>query len=363
MALDRPMSNRYLLVAALLPLWVSIAALAYVVIRELGWQRLKRYTFAWLCVALSLASFPAAGFLKVAWPYKDRILAKLIRRESPAVVLSAGCSVFPANNIWNTSVRNLPLDPHWQNYLQTMGPNQPLHADFTLPFAFVAGGAPTASVDLGGNSESDPGPYRIPDNAPIELGEDAHVLVLDSEPCRLYELYAAKHVGEGRWEAGTGAIFDLRSNKLRPQGWTSADASGLPILPGLVRYDEVASGHIRHALRFSTRLTRRAFIWPARHFASRSEDPNLPPMGLRVRLRDSFDTAGLSPEAQVILTALKEYGMFLADNGGNWFLSGAIDSRWSSRLAQELKKVTGSDFEAVDSTSLMKDPDSAEVRP
>jgi len=357
------MSNRLLLVLALLPLWVAVAALAYVVIRELGWARLKRYTFAWTCVALSLLSLPAAGFLKVAWPYKARILARLVRVESPAVVLSGGCSIFPANNIWNMSVHNLPLDPRWQAYLQTMGPSLPLHADFSLPYSVLTGSQPAASVDLGGQSESDAGPYRIPDNVTVEGGEDAHLVVLDTQPCKLYELYGARRVGSGFWSAGTGAIFDLRSNALRPEGWTSADAAGLPILPGLVRYDEVKSGHIRHALRFTTRLTRRAFVWPARHFASRSEDPNLPPMGLRVRLRESFDISGFSPETQVILAALKEYGMFLSDNGGNWFLSGGLDSRWDSRLGQELRRVVGSDFEGVDSSSLMKDKDSGEVRP
>ena len=357
------MSNRYLILLPVLALWVAIAALAYVVIRELGWARLKRYTLAWLCVALSMLSLPAAGVLKLAWPYKNRILARLTRRYSPAVALGGGCSVFPANNIWNTSVHNLPLDPHSQAYVQNMGADQPLHFDSGVPYSFLTGEQPRAAVDLGGNGESDSGPYRIPDNAPIEPAEDAHLLVLDGGLCRLYELYSAKHSGAGQWEAGTGAIWDLRSNRLRPDGWTSADAAGLPILPGLVRYDEVKSGHIRHALRFTTRLTRRAYVWPARHFASQSADPNLPPMGQRFRLRDSFDIGAVSPESQVIFTALKEYGMFLADNGGNWFLTGGQDSRWSSSISSDFRKVRGSDFEAVDSSSLMKDRDSGEVRP
>jgi hypothetical protein len=178
----------------------------------------------------------------------------------------------------------------------------------------------------------------------------------------LYELFDARHTGSHKWQAGSGAIFDLRSNKLRPNEWTSADAAGLPMIPGLVRYDEVGAGAIRHALRFTTPKTRNAFVWPARHRASSSADPNLPPMGQRFRLRASLDMARFSKETRVVLIALQEYGMFLADNGGRWYVSGTMDSRWPTQLTTELREVHGSDFEAVDSSGLMINPDSGRVR-
>jgi hypothetical protein len=196
----------------------------------------------------------------------------------------------------------------------------------------------------------------------VETGGDAHVLVIDQDDCRLYELFGSRRIGPQEWEASSGAIFDLRSNRLRPAGWTSADGAGLPILPGLVRYDELRAGQIRHALRFTTRQTSREFKWPARHLASRLTDPRLPPMGQRFRLRSSFDIGGFAPETRVILTALQTYGMLLSDNGGPWFLTGAIDSRWPSSIASELRNVKGSDFEAVDISGLMIDPDSGEAR-
>jgi hypothetical protein len=356
------MSNRYLVVLTVIALWLAVLVLAYIVMRELGWKRVRQYSLAWVILGFSLAGLPGAGFLKVAWPYKDRLLARIIPRHSPAVVLGGGCSIFPVTNVWNIPVRDLPLDPHSAAYVQSMAPAAPLHLDFSMPFSVLSGDQPTAQVDFGGNGESDPGPYRIPDGVPVEGGEDNHLIVLDGGLCRLYELYSARRIGPGQWAAGTGAIWDLRSNRLRPDGWTSADAAGLPILPGLLRYDEVEAGHIRHALRLTTRLTRRAYIWPARHFASHYTDPNLPPMGQRFRLRASYDISGFSRDAQVILTALKDYGMMLSDNGGNWFLTGAADSRFRSGLVGELKKVVGSDFEAVDQSGLMKDKDSGETR-
>ena len=347
--------------AALLSMWVAIAALSYLVGREIGWARLKKYSVALTVLVLALLALPGAAVVKLGAPYKDRILARLIPHHSPPVHLASGCSVFPDNNIWNTSVRNLPLDPNSSAYIQSMGPNAPLHADFSVPYGITDGSEGVAEVALA-SDESDRGPYRIPDGAPIEKAGDAHVIVVDNGACRLYELYAAARVGHLSWQASSGAIFDLRSNKLRPEGWTSADAAGLPIFAGLVRYDEVKAGQIRHALRFTAPHTRRTFLWPARHFASSSTDPSLPPMGQRFRLRSSFDTSGLTPEAQVILTALKEYGMFLSDNGGAWYLTGALDSNWSSRTMADLKTVEGSDFEAVDSSMLMVAPDSGEVR-
>jgi hypothetical protein len=222
------------------------------------------------------------------------------------------------------------------------------------------------NVDFDYAEESDPGPYPIPADAPIEGGDlssgDRHVLVLDRDACILYELYAAYPQPDGSWEAGSGAVFDFNSNALRPAGWTSADAAGLPILPGLVRYEEVASGEIQHALRFTAPQTRQAYVWPARHFASNLTDAAYPPMGMRFRLKAGFDISGFSEEMQVILRALKKYGMILADNGSAWYLSGAPDSRWDNDfLVNELGQVKGSDFEAVDESSLMVGPDSGQA--
>ena len=215
--------------------------------------------------------------------------------------------------------------------------------------------------------ESDPGPYPIPPNPPIEGGPDSdgdrHVLVIDRDNCTLYELFAAvPQNGGASWTAGSGAVFDLSSNALRPDTWTSADAAGLPILAGLVRYDEVASGEINHALRFTAPQTRRAYVWPARHYASSLTGLNYPPMGQRFRLKASVDIAGFAPEVQVILRALKKYGMMLADNGSAWFLSGVPDERWNNDNLQQLRRLTGLAFEAVDGSALMIDANSGQAR-
>ena len=194
--------------------------------------------------------------------------------------------------------------------------------------------------------ESDRGPYPIPAGVHVEGGSDRHAILVDRSSCRLYELYALRREG-ARWHAGSGAIWSLRSNRLRHAGWTSADAAGLPILPGLARYDEVARGAIRHALRFTAPRTRRAYVWPARHFASDSTDPRLPPMGLRLRLKASFDTRPFPRQARIVLVALKRYGMLLADNGSSWFVSGAPDQRWRNDQLHTLARVHGSDFEVV----------------
>jgi hypothetical protein len=261
---------------------------------------------------------------------------------------------------------DLPLDANSQTYIDQMGPGDKLHADFGIGggyrYAVADGTDPQDEMEIGAAGESDPGPYRIPENAPVEEGSDGHVLVLDRGNCLLYELFGAAHTGPNQWSTGSAAIFDLRSNKLRPSGWTSADAAGTAILPGLARYEEVAAGRISHALRFTTRRTRRAFVWPARHFASSSNDPSLPPMGQRFRLRASVDLSRFSRQTQVILTALKEYGMILSDNGGNWYLSGALDSRWASSIPREFATLHGSDFEAVNVSGLMIDADSGQAR-
>lgn len=302
-------------------------------------------------------------------------------RSTPAAtathVAGQPCPVFPANNIWNRNISALPVHPLSSNYINSIGLTSRVHADFGsglweggpigIPFVRVMQGQPPVSIfftDYG--EESDPGPYPVPTNAPIEGGPngtgDRHVLVVDSSNCVLYEMFRAFPRQSGDWEAASGAVFPLTSNALREAGFTSADAAGLPIYPGLVRYEEVASGAIRHALRFTAPNTQRAYLWPARHFASSSTDPNLPPMGLRVRLKASVDISGYPPEIRVILQALKDYGMFLADNGSPWYISGAPDERWDNDMLHRMDVLRGSDFEAVDESSLMIDPNSGQSR-
>ncbi|MBI1311819.1 hypothetical protein GC176_11050 [bacterium] len=270
--------------------------------------------------------------------------------------------IFPTSNEWNRRVDALPvhqLSPVW---LRSIGLDKGLHPDFGttwrgvpngIPFVVVRPEQPKVAVAFEYADESDPGPYPIPPNPPIEGGRDApwdsdrHVIMIDPQQRRLYELYQLIPDPIVGWRAGSGAIFDLSRNHDRPEGWTSADAAGLPIFPGLVRYDEVAAGEIRHALRFTVVKSQRAYIFPARHFASRSSDPNLPPMGLRVRLRADFDVSKFPPGVRVILTALQRYGMLLADNGSDWFISGAPDPRWNDSELATLKQIKGRDLECV----------------
>ncbi|HKP74513.1 MAG TPA: hypothetical protein VJT67_03175 [Longimicrobiaceae bacterium] len=270
---------------------------------------------------------------------------------------------FPADNAWNRDVSGDPVDPASSTLLASCGGlDRGLHPDFGtvwdgapngIPYVVVSGDQAKVPVSFGYADESDPGPYPVPSNAPIEGGPngsgDRHVLVVDRDNWKLYELYDAHPVNAGAsWTAGSGAIFDLNSNTLRPAGWTSADAAGLPIFPGLVRYDEVVEQkEIRHALRFTCPTTRRAYVSPARHFASSRTDPSLPPMGMRVRLRAGFDVSPYPPNVQVILRAMKTYGMLLADNGSAWYVSGAPDSRWSDDELATLRNVRGGDFEVV----------------
>jgi hypothetical protein len=271
-------------------------------------------------------------------------------------------SVFPADNPWNQDISREPVDPNSQAILKTIGLDKGLHADFGttyngapngIPFIVVSGSQPRVPVQFEYQDESDPGPYPIPAGAPIEGGPagkgDRHVLVIDRDAWKLYELWSAQPVDNGKsWRAGSGAVFDLNSNHLRPAGWTSADAAGLPVFPGLVRYDEVMEKKaILHALRFTCARSRRAYLAPATHFASKLTNADLPPMGMRVRLRADFDLSGFSPTAQVILTALKKYGILLADNGSDWYLSGAPDPRWDDDALHTLSRVKGRDFEVV----------------
>ena len=275
---------------------------------------------------------------------------------SNAVVGTGGCPLFPDDNPWRTDVSRYPVHPNSDRYIAYIlgsGGNRFLHADFGenpeygIPYVVVPPDQPRVPVEFEYADESDPGPYPIPPDAPVEGGSDRHVIVLQQGTCRLYELFAARYVGSG-WQAGSGAVFDLLSNALRPNGWTSADAAGLPIFPGLVRYDEVQSGRITHALRFTVSRTQRGYVQPATHFASSITDPSAPPMGLRLRLRADFDTSRYRGSARVILEALKQYGMFVADNGSNWFISGTSHPGWDDDDLNQLKTVPGTAFEVVD---------------
>jgi len=287
-----------------------------------------------------------------------------------------GCSIFPTNNIWNTPIDNLPLDPNSSTYINTIGADTGLHPDFGsgewnggpigIPYTIVPGTQPKVEITFDYAEESDPGPYPIPPDALIEGGSnstgDRHVLVLEKDNCILYELFDAHPQADNSWHAGSGAVFDLSSHKLRPDTWTSADAAGLPILPGLIRYDEVISGEIKHAIRFTAPQTQKAHIWPARHDASHLTDYIYPPMGQRFRLKADYDISGSSLDVQTILKAFKRYGIILADNGSAWFISGVPDARWDNDILRQLRQVKGSDFEAVDESSLMIDKDSGEAK-
>jgi len=299
----------------------------------------------------------------------------------------AGCPMLPADNIWNTPVDTLPLESRSQDYINRIGADTAFHPDFGapywtgtrmapigIPYNVVSSSQPKKMVYFGYADESDPGPYPVPDIPLIEgilpggdqnIDGDRHILIVDSDNCFLYEMFYSWPRNDDSWDAGSGAIFDLRSNDLRPDGWTSADAAGLPILPGLVRYDEVAAGEISHAIRFTARNShiRQAYVWPARHQANTSSSLSLPPMGQRFRLKASFDISGFSAHTRVILTAMKKYGIILADNGSDWYVSGVADDRWDNdTLVGEFRQVHGSDFEAVDVSSLMVSPDSGQVK-
>jgi hypothetical protein len=275
------------------------------------------------------------------------------------------CSVFPASNPWNQAVDKLPVAAGSDAVISSIGRDRGLHADFGsglwdggpigIPVTVVSGKQKKSRVSFEYADESDKGPYPIPANVALEGGRqsdgDRHAIIVDRDSCKLYELYALYPKGSG-WSAGSGAIWSLKSNRLRPSGWTSADAAGLPIFPGLARFDEVKRGRIDHALRFTVSRTRKAFVWPARHYASSSTDASLPPMGLRVRLKASFDTRPFPKQARIVLEAMKRYGMIVADNGSDWYVSGAPDPRWSNDQLHTLGRVTGSNFEVVDTASL-----------
>jgi hypothetical protein len=272
------------------------------------------------------------------------------------------CPVFPASNALNEDISKAPSDPNSASYIDSIGASVDLHADFGtnpsygIPYSIVKRGRQKVPIKFSEyGEESDPGPYPIPPNAPVEgAGEegDRHVIVMQEGSCKLYELYSARRTGGG-WEAGSGAVFNLRSNALRPEGWTSADAAGLPIFPLLARYSEVRAGQIDHALRVTVPRTQAGYIHPATHLASSSTDASLPPMGLRLRLKASFSLASYHGQALVILRALKRYGLIVADNGSPWYITGAPDPRWNDEDLDQLKTVPGAAFEAVRSGPIL----------
>jgi len=290
--------------------------------------------------------------------------------QTPSGPMIANCPMFPANNFWDARVDTLPIAPQSDSWIESIGRTESFHMDFGsgeydggsigIPYNVVAGSTVSKSGILFDYAdESDAGPYPVPDNPNIEYGSDHHILIVDSDTCTLYEIYDASSE-KGQWRGGSGAIWDLNSNALRPAAWTSADAAGLPILPGLVRYDQITAGVINHALRFTAEDTA-GYIWPARH---QTDDPQdgIPPMGARFRLKANYDISGFPTEMQILLKAMKEYGIVLADNGSNWYVNGAPDERWDNDMLHLLDVLAGNDFEVVDTSGLMVDVDSGEVK-
>ena len=282
----------------------------------------------------------------------------------------ANCPIFPADNYWNTPIDSLPTHPQSALWTSSIGSAESFHMDFGsgewdggpigIPYNVVAGSTvPKYAAEFYYPDESDAGPYPISDNPQREWGSDHHILTIDTDTCTLYEIYDASF-DNAQWSGGSGAIWDLNSNTLRPDTWTSADAAGLPILPGLVRYDEIVAGEIKHALRFTAEETA-GYIWPARHQTSDPQDA-IPPMGARFRLKADYDISNFPPEMQILLQAMKTYGIVLADNGSNWYVSGVPDERWDNDMLHLLDVMAGDDFEAVDTSVLMVDVDSGEIK-
>jgi hypothetical protein len=311
-----------------------------------------------LVCSVGVAAFAAPSLTAIstaasASALADRVAPPTTSRSGPNGISPTigGCSIFPSDSPWNMRIDGLPVRAGSAQMIAGLSGN--LHADFGavfgIPYAVVPANQPLVPIGFRGNgaNESDPGPYPIPSNAPIEAGSDGHVLVLQQGICRLFELDQGVAQGTG-WLASWGAEFDLSSNALRPLGWTSADAAGLPILAGLVRYDEVAAGRVDHAIRVTFSKTQRGYILPATHFASADTNPNLPPMGLRMRMRADVDISGLHGQALIVATAMKQYGFIVADNGSNWFFQGDPNPGWNNDDLNQLKSIPGSAFEVVD---------------
>ena len=318
-----------------------------------------------LAAAAALATTPAVTLMQTA-----------PARAATPVPAAPSCPVFPADNVWNTDISALPVDAHSAAWMASMhSATTNLHPDFGpsgdpanpygMPYTVVSPSHPLVTPSFLYGTESDPGPYPFGPDTPIEGGAqsagDRHALMVNGANCTLYELGNARSYGATA-TADAGAIWNLESNALRPSGWTSADAAGLPILPGLLRYDEVLSGSVTHAVRVTAQTTDTSFLWPARHEAGSASSANLPPMGARFRLRSGYDISTYSPQAQVILRAMEHYGLIVADNGSNWYFGGTADAGWPLSLVDELKQIPASAFEAVDESSLMIDPNSGQAR-
>ncbi|TPW12190.1 MAG: hypothetical protein FD127_2780 [Acidimicrobiaceae bacterium] len=321
-------------------------------------------TTAAMSVALALAASAAPPITAVIAPASALQPADRLTPPGPSL---GGCPVFPSSNAWNTDVSGYPLHPRSAQIIATIQSvgGDDLHPDFGsnpaygIPYVVVSEAQPVVPITYTAyGDESDPGPFPVPLNAPVEGGGgstgDRHVLVMRQGTCELFELYVARRTGAG-WSADSGARWDLTTGALRPIGWTSADAAGLPILPGLVRYDEVASGVVRHAIRVTFAQTQRGFILPATHFASSRTNPDLPPMGMRLRLSATFDVNQLTGQARVIASAMQTYGLIVADNGSNWFFQGAPDPAWDDDDLSQLKAIPGTAFEVVDTGPVRTD--------
>jgi hypothetical protein len=280
--------------------------------------------------------------------------------------------MLPANNIWHSDVSKLPVHARSRAWLKSMqAATSFLHPDFGpsfgkprpygIPYNVVGSGHARHRIEFDYADESDPGLYPVGNDTVIEMGSDRHALIVDRDTCKLFELFDLRKV-DGEWQAGSGAIFDLRSNKLRPRTWTSADAAGLPILPGLIRRNEIAAGRIDHAIRFTVEKTSRRFIWPARHQAGSTDSVNVPPMGARFRLKAGFDITGFRSDTRIVLRAMKKYGLILADNGSNWYFGGTSEEGWNNDMLDELKTVPARAFVAVDVSGLRIDSDSGRAR-
>jgi hypothetical protein len=299
------------------------------------------------------------------------LLGSLVPSSAPAdasaMPEAPNCPIYADDDVWHSNISQMPVHPMSATWINnTGGPAKLIHPDFGGPYGYqlqvVDNATPTTRLDFDYADESDNVAYPFTASTPIEPASDAHAFMLNKDTCLLYELFAASWNG-GRPTAGSGAVFDLKKHDLRPSGWTSADAAGLPIWPGVLRYDELTRGFIDHAIRFTAQRTDRSFVWPARHQAGAASDASLPPMGARFRLKAGFSFAGFTPQTQVVLTAMQMYGLILADNGSNWFFQGQTDSRWSDQLISELKRIPAGAFEAVDASSLMLDPNSSRVTP
>jgi hypothetical protein len=320
-----------------------------------------------LIVCSFLNSINANSFLKAGQSFSFRTSELMLIASQPTI---EGVGIFPAENIWNTPIDHLPVLSNSEAIIQNTGDDIGLHPDFGaydpeygvigIPYNIVFGDQPKVTVDFYYEDESDPGPYPIPIDPKIEDGSDRHILLLDVDNEMLYELYDAEQQPDSSWTAGSGAIFNLTTNDLREDGWTSADAAGLPMLPGLVRYEEIENGEISHAIRFTVEETYHDHVWPARHHTYTGPDnSNYPWMGMRLRLKADYDISSFSNPVQVILTALKQYGMIVSDNGGDWYLSGVPDERWDNeQLVTELRTVLAENLEVVDCSYLMIDEDS-----